>query len=77
MEFYIVLEVQGYADGTKAIVPPTFYDDLAHAESAWHYVMAVAALSETAYHACYVIRNDGTIVYGKVYDRRTQEVTND
>lgn len=70
--FYTVLEVQ-VSDGVKAIVPPVIYDVLEDALAAYYTVCAVAVKSSCEYHSCHIIRSDGTMTEGRVFDRRQPE----
>ena len=62
--FYTVLEVQN--NGTPAAIP-TIYNDEAAAYAKYYTVLAAAAVSEVAYHACHIIRSDGIMIEGKVF----------
>ena len=67
MTFYTVLEVQN--SGTPAAIP-TIYDNEEQAYAKYYNVLAAAAVSEVAYHSCYIIRSDGIMIEGKVFDSR-------
>ena len=69
--FYTVLEVQN--NGTMPAAIPIIYTDEAQAYAKYYTVLAAAAVSEVAYHACHIIRSDGIMIEGKVFDRRTTE----
>ena len=43
-------------------------------ESKLYQILASAAISETPYHAAYLIQDDGLFVGGKIYDRRAEVV---
>lgn len=68
--FFTVIEVQN--SGTPAVLPWTFTEP-AQAYAKFYAVLAAAAVSEIPYHACHIIRSDGTMIEGKVFDRRTAE----
>ncbi len=72
--FFVVLEVQN--SGTPATLQ-TVYTVEAQAYSAYYSILASAAVSTIAYHAAYIIRDDGTMVESKVFDRRNQNVVID
>ena len=65
--FYTVIEVQN--DGTPGIIP-LVYDDIAQAYHKYYTVLADASVSQIAYHSCHIIRDDGLMIEGKVFDRR-------
>ena len=68
--FFSVLEVQN--NGTPAAIT-TIYNDEAAAYAKYYTVLAAAAVSSVTYHACHIIRSDGIMIEGKVFDRRTTE----
>ena len=70
-EFYIQLETQVNAEGAKASIP-MIYDDLNSALAKHYTVLSVAATSDLPYHASNIIRSDGVMVEGRVFDRRTE-----
>ena len=65
--FYSVIEVQN--DGTPAVIPMCYTDEN-QAYAKYYTVLAAAAEASTAYHACHIIRSDGTMIESKVFDRR-------
>ena len=69
MYFYTVIETQ-VANGSVAVVPPTVYTDLNQAEAALYTVLAAAAVSSVEYHSGVILRSDGIVIEGKVFDRR-------
>lgn len=58
MNKYIVIEIQTMADGTVANVT-TAYDSQNAAESAYHTILAAAAVSELPCHAAIVVSSEG------------------
>lgn len=65
--FYTVVEVQNA--GTPAAIP-VIYTNMNTAYNKYYNVLAAASVSSIPYHACYIIRDDGVMIEGKVYDRR-------
>lgn len=66
--FYTVIEVQN--SGTPGILT-TVYTNENEAYSKYYTVLAAAALSTIPYHSGHIIRDDGVMIEGKVFDRRT------
>lgn len=64
---YILIELQTNADGTVGNLV-TAYDDLDQAESAWHSVLAAAAISTLPVHAAVLINNLGEVVESRHYE---------
>jgi len=69
--FYIVLEVQQDANGNRGAIP-TIYGDEAQALAKFYTICAAAAVSGIPYHAAEIIRDDGIITEGRVFDRRVE-----
>ena len=69
--FYIQLEVQISADGTKAVLPIA-YDDLNSALAKHYAVLSAAAVSEIPYHASFILQDNSVLVDGRVFDRRVE-----
>ena len=65
--FYTVIEIQN--NGTPAQLT-TFYTDRNQALSKYYTILAAAAISQLAFHAGYIIRDDGVMIEGRVFDRR-------
>ena len=65
--FYTVIEVQN--DGTPSVLT-TVYSDQNDADAAFFTICAAAAKSAIAYHAAFILRSDGIVSRGEVYDRR-------
>lgn len=66
--FYTVLEKQ-LINGTPATLA-THYDDENAALAAYFTICAAAAVSTIEYHAAHIIRSDGIMTEGRVFDRR-------
>lgn len=63
---YIVVELQTTNGQTSNIV--TVYSDLAHAESAYHSVLASAALSEVEYHTALILNEQGMTIEQRCFE---------
>ena len=63
---YILIELQTNRDGTVGNIV-TAYDELSQAESAWHSVLAAAAISTLPVHAAVLINNLGEVVESRCY----------
>lgn len=68
--FYTTLENQVRNDGSKGLLYD-HYDNLNAALAKYYTVCAAAAVSEIPYHAAAIMRDDGVIIEGRVFDRRT------
>lgn len=68
--FYTTLENQVRNDGSKGLLYDHF-DNLNAALAKYYTVCAAAAVSEIPYHAAAIMRDDGVIIEGRVFDRRT------
>ena len=64
---YILIELQTNADGTVGNIV-TAYDSYDQAESAWHSVLAAAAVSTLPVHAAVLINNCGEVVESRHYE---------
>lgn len=63
---YIVTEIQTMADGQVASLISSF-DDRLQAESAYHSILAAAAISQLPLHACMLYTNDGYLIMNANY----------
>ena len=63
---YIVTEIQTMADGQVASRVSSF-DDRLQAESAYHSILAAAAISQLPLHACMLFTNDGYLIMNANY----------
>lgn len=70
--FYTTVENQIRPDGSKGLLYDHF-ETIEQAEAKYYTVCAAAAVSDIPYHSAHLIRSDGIMVEGKVYDRRSTE----
>lgn len=70
--FYTTIENQVRTDGSKGLLYDHF-DNVNAAYAKFYTILAAAAASEIPYHAGYLIRDDGIMIEGRVFDRRTTE----
>lgn len=70
--FYVVLEVQEDVGGARGVIP-VVYDDYNAALAKLYTILAAAAASALPYHAGFILRSDGIMTDGRVFDRRGQE----
>lgn len=70
--FYTVIENQCPTVGSFATLY-YHYTDLNAAYAKLYTVLAAAAVSAIPYHAGHIIRSDGIMIEGRVFDRRTSE----
>lgn len=66
--FFTVIEKQ-LINGTPATLA-THYDSETAALAAYFTICAAAAVSTIEYHAAHIIRSDGVMTEGRVFDRR-------
>ena len=66
MDKYILVELQTSADGTVGNIV-TAYDSRDAAESAWHSVLAAAAVSTLPVHAAVLVNARGEVVESRCY----------
>lgn len=71
MYFYTLIEKQ-MNNGTPATLA-THYDTYTAALAAYFTVCAAAAVSTIEYHAAHLVRSDGIMIEGRVFDRREVE----
>lgn len=67
--FYIVLETQVLEEGRVATMSYGF-ENYDAALAKLYTVLAVAAASDLPYHAGHILRSDGILTDGRVFDRR-------
>lgn len=72
MKKYIVVELQTMTNGAVANLV-TAYDNRLQAESAYHGVLAAAALSDLPSHAAVLMDNRGTVFESWCYDAGVEE----
>lgn len=68
--FYTTVENQIRPDGSKGLLYDHF-ETIEQAEAKYYTVCAAAAVSDIPYHSAHLIRSDGIMIEGKVYDRRS------
>lgn len=64
---YIVLEIQTFADGSVATLPPTIKSTRDEAESVYHSILSFAALSDLPMHAAILMTNEGKEIMHQAY----------
>ena len=69
--FYTTIENQVRIDGSKGLLYDHF-DDLNTALAKYYTVCSAAAISGIPYHSAAIIRDDGIMIEGRVFDRRTE-----
>ena len=70
--FYTVIENLISPEGTKELLYNHFDEDMS-AYAKYYMVCAQAAISGNPYHSAILLRSDGRIIEGRVFDRRTDE----
>lgn len=70
--FYTTIENQVRNDGSRGLLYD-HYDDENLAYAKYYTVCAAAAVSGIPYHSAHIIRDDGIMIEGKVFDRRSDE----
>lgn len=70
--FYTTIENQVRNDGSKGLLYDHFTDEN-QAYAKYYTVCAAAATSGIPYHSAHIIRDDGIMIEGKVFDRRGGE----
>ena len=70
--FYTTLENQVRPNGSKGLLYDHYTDENA-AYAKLYTILAAAAVSDCTYHSGHIMRSDGIIIDGKVFDRRTEE----
>lgn len=67
--FYTTIENQFRDDGTYGCLYDHFQDK-DHAEAKYYTICAAAAVSTIPYHSAHLLRSDGIMIEGHVWDRR-------
>ena len=70
--FYTTIENQVRNDGSRGLLYDHFDNENA-AYAKYYTVCAAAAVSGIPYHSAHIIRSDGIMIEGKVFDRRSDE----
>lgn len=73
--FYTTVENQVRNDESMGLLYDHF-TDLNAALAKYYTICAAAATSEIPYHSAAIIRDDGIMIEGRVFDRRTNEDEN-
>lgn len=68
--FYTTIENQLRSDGSRGLLYD-HYDTEEDALAKLYTILAAAAVSELPYHSGHILRSDGIITDGRVFDRRT------
>lgn len=68
--FYTTIENQVRPDGSKGLLYD-HYDNYNDALAKLYTILAAAAKSECLYHSGHIMRSDGILTDGRVFDRRT------
>lgn len=71
---YLVIEIQTNTDGSVGNIV-TAYDDRNTAESAYHGILASAAVSSLPCHAAMIVTNEAHVIMGARYTRGVLEPT--
>lgn len=72
MQTYVVLEIQTSADGTVGNLVSA-YDTRGAAESAFHSILAAAAISALPTHAAVLMTNEGSVIDSRCYTHEMGE----
>lgn len=67
--FYTTIENQQRKDGSFGLLYDHF-DDENQAYAKLYTILAAAAVSDIPYHSGHLLRSDGIVIEGKVFDRR-------
>ena len=67
--FYTTIENQVRNDGSKGLLYDHF-ENIDQAYAKLYTILAAAAVSEIPYHSGHILRSDGIMIEGKVFDRR-------
>ena len=73
--FYTTIENQLREDGSRGLLYD-HYTDLNDAYAKLYTILAAAAKSGLPYHSGHIMRSDGVLLDGRVFDRRPVEVLN-
>lgn len=74
MFFWTTIESQMYDDGTFGLLS-NYYTNYNDALAKLYTILAAAAISPIPYHAGYILRSDGVVTEGRVFDRRNHEIS--
>lgn len=73
--FYVTIENQVRKDGSKGLLFDHF-DDYNAALAKLYSILNAAATSGLPYHSGHIMRSDGILTDGRVFDRRSDEGEN-
>lgn len=68
--FYTTIENQVRGDGSFGLLYDHF-TDINAAYAKLYTILAAAAVSDIPYHSGHIMRSDGILIEGRVFDRRT------
>ena len=68
---YIVVEIQTSADGTVGNLVSS-YDSRNAAESAYHGILAAAAVSALPMHAAVLLTSEGSLIENRYYEHEAE-----
>lgn len=68
--FYTTIENQVRPDGSRGLLYD-HYVDVNEAYAKHYRTLAEAAVSDLLYHSAHIIRSDGIMIEGRVFDRRS------
>jgi len=68
---YTTIENQIREDGSKGLLYD-HYEDENQALAKLYTILAAAAVSKLPYHSGHILRSDGIVTDGRVFDRRTE-----
>ena len=69
MYFYTVLEIQVDKNGNRACIP-VIYDNYDDALAKFYTICAAAAQSAIPYHSAHILRSDGIVTDGRVFEHK-------
>lgn len=69
--FYTTIENQIRADGTYGLLYDHF-EDYNQALAKLYTILAAASVSDIPYHSGHIMRSDGILTDGRVFDRRVE-----
>ncbi len=72
MYFYTTIENQMRKDGSFGLLYD-HYEDINQAYAKLYTILAAAAVSDIPYHSGHLMRSDGLVLDGRVFDRREVE----
>lgn len=70
---YLVLEIQTFDSGEIGVPPVASFDSRDEAESRFHSILSLAAISALPEHAAILFDNTGRLLDRKCYEHRTPD----